>query len=473
MRDTSACPVHALPPKPATRPGKVSLWRYLRLFRNDILSAQPAHLYHAWMAEMRTPFFRSYLCNDPGLVDLVLKQRPDDFPKSERIRVGLKPLLGNSVFITNGETWKRQRRIIDPAFAGGRLRKVFPAMWDAGVSAVARLRPLADGRPVEIESQTSHAAMDVIFRTLFSVPVEHEVASAAFEAFRAHQGAQPLANLAAVLPLPTWWPRVHSRGTRKTARTIRTLIAQLTAERAAAIATGTAPDDLATKIMTTPDPETGKTFSTEEMVDQVAIFFLAGHETSAAALAWALYLLATHPEWQERLAEEAAREFDPETIYFSTISRLKLARAVFREAMRLYPPVPMFVREATRPEHFRDRPVKPGAQVIVSPWHLHRHERIWDDPDAFDPARFDTENGKAGLRSAYIPFSEGPRVCPGAGFAMAEGPLLLAMLVRAYRFAPIAGDVPVPAAHLTVRAADGIRLTLTPRPLATAKDPTE
>lgn len=116
-----------LPPKPAARPDKVSLWQYGKLFRADILSAQPAKLYRAWMAEFRTPFFRSYLINQPELVQRVLKERPDDFPKSTRVNEGLRPILGNSVFVTNGETWKRQRRIIDPAFEGGRLRETFPA----------------------------------------------------------------------------------------------------------------------------------------------------------------------------------------------------------------------------------------------------------------------------------------------------------------------------------------------------------
>lgn len=464
MPDKNTEAAAALPPKPASRRGKVSLWAYFRLFRKDILSAQPAHLYRAWMAEMKTPFFRSYLCNDPELVDVVLKQRPQDFPKSERIRVGLKPLLGESVFITNGDLWARQRRIIDPAFEGGRLRTAFPAMWDSGVAAVARLTPFADGRAVEIEAQTSHLAMDVIFRTLFSIPIEHEIASTAFAAFRDHQTAQPVANLTAALPLPKWFPRLHSRKTRQTARLIRNLIGQLTQQRAQAIIDGTAPDDLSTKIMTTPDPETGKIFETEEMIDQVAIFFLAGHETSAAALAWALYLLAQYPEWQDRLATEALAAFEPDKIYFSTLSKLRHSRAVFRESMRLYPPVPMYVRQAACPARFRNRDIKPGAQVILSPWHLHRHERLWERPDEFDPARFDTPNGKECLRRAYIPFSAGPRVCPGSAFAMAEGPLLLSMLVRAFRFTTIDGDIPVPVAHLTVRSGNGIRLRLTPRP---------
>lgn len=449
----------ALPPKPAARPDKVSLWRYLRLFRADILSAQPAKLYRAWMAEFRTPFFRSYMINDPKLLTLVLKDRPDDFPKSDRIGAGLRPLLGNSVFLTNGEVWKRQRRIIDPAFEGGRLRDTFPAMWAAGEAAVERIEALATGKPVEIEEETSHAAADVIFRTLFSIPIEHDLATRVFAEFKAHQRSQPILNLAAFLPGPSWMPRFFRSETRRTARLIRDLIGRLVAERAALIDAGTAPDDLASKIMTTADPLDGQRLSADEMVDQVAIFFLAGHETSASALAWTLYLLATHPDWQDQIAAEAAT-LEPA---FSNLSRLRVTRDVFREALRLYPPVPMMVREAMQDETFRERPVRPGAQVVLSPWHLHRHERLWDQPDAFDPARWQTEAAKASARDAYMPFSTGPRVCTGAGFAMAEGVLLLAMLVRRFRFDPVEGRIPVPVAHLTVRAKDGIWLKISAR----------
>ena len=453
------------PPKPQARAGRVSLWRYARLFRADLLSAQPARLYRAWMAEFRTPFFRSFLCNQPDLVDLVLKERPDDFPKSDRIREGLAPLLGNSVFVTNGETWKRQRRIIDPAFEGGRLRDAFPAMLEAGQGAVARLAKVAaqGDAPVEIEAQTSHVTADVIFRTLFSIPIENEVAAQVFEKFREHQRAQPVLNLGALLPLPRWFPRFHRRRAKETAAAIRALITGLTTARKTEIEAGTAPDDLATKIMTTPDPVTGALFDTEEMVDQVAIFFLAGHETSASALAWGLYLLALYPEWQDKLAKEARTVMPDGTPGFADIARLTLTRDVFRETLRLYPPVPMMVREATQPERFRDRDVPKGAQIVLSPWHQHRHERLWDDPDAFDPARFATPNGQAGLRAAFMPFSAGQRVCTGAGFAMIEGVLLLAMLVRAFRFEPVPERPAMPVAHLTVRGKDGIWLRITPR----------
>ncbi|APX24336.1 MAG: cytochrome P450 [Rhodobacteraceae bacterium] len=448
------------PPKPKSRPDRVSLRRYVKLFREDILSAQPARLYRAWMAEFRTPFFRSYLVNQPELVRTVLRERPLDFPKSSRISEGLRPLLGDSVFLTNGAQWQRQRRIIDPAFEGGRLRETYPAMWEAAQAALARLRGQAGG-VVEIEEHTSHAAADIIFRTLFSIPIEDALAQKVFHEFRAYQRTQPILNLAAFVPLPRWMPRFFRSDTKAAAKRIRALITELTERRMAEIAAGTAPDDLATKIMTTRDPETGETFSTEEMVDQVAIFFLAGHETSASALAWALYLVATHPEWQARLADEAQVLGD--TPDFGDMAKLRLSRDVFREALRLYPPVPMMVRETTCPERFRDRDVPKGAQIVLSPWHQHRHARLWDNPDGFDPARWSTENGRACLRDAYMPFSAGPRVCTGAGFAMVEGPLMLSLILRDLKLTALPDRVPEPVAFLTVRARDGINLRVDPR----------
>lgn len=448
-----------MPPKPPSRPDRVSLWRYVKLFRQDLLSAQPQRLYKAWMAEFRTPFFRSYLLNQPDLVKTVLKDRPADFPKSGRVSEGLRPLLGKSVFLTNGAEWERQRRIIDPAFEGGRLRDTFPAMWAAAEAAVERLRARTD-EVIEIEEETSHAAADVIFRTLFSIPIEHEVASQVFSEFRTYQRSQPILNIAALVPLPRWMPRFFKRDTKATAASIRRLITELTKTRMAAIAAGTAPDDLATKIMTTEDPETGERFTAEEMVDQVAIFFLAGHETSASSLAWTLYLMALYPEWQERLSEEAQVLDGPD---FSVMGQLKLSRDVFRESLRLYPPVPMMVRQNSCPEQFRDREIAKGSQMVLSPWHLHRHERLWDNPDGFDPTRWQSDNGKQCMREAYMPFSAGPRVCTGAGFAMVEGPLILSMILKAFKIEPVAGKDPVPVAHLTVRSKDGIWLRLTPR----------
>ena len=438
-----------IPPKPGARSRRVSLWRYWRLFRRDILSAQPAHLYRAKMAEFRTPFFRSYLVNELPLVREVLVDRAEDFPKSDRVTRGLRPLLGRSVFVTNGAEWAHQRRIIDPAFDGGRLKESFPAILAAARAAADRVEP----GELDVEAMASHATADVIFRTLFSIPIDDAVARETYDAFRAFQRTQPVAIASALLP---WLPVRYRRKTRTAAETLRRLIAGLVEQRQAEIDAGTAPDDLATKIMTTPDPETGQRFSEGEMVDQVAIFFLAGHETSAALLGWALWCLAAAPDWGDKVAEEAvAFTADPA---FSRLSAMRVTRNVLRETLRLYPPVPMFVRETTRAETFRNRAIRKGAQIVVSPWHLGRHESLWDDPDRFDPARW--ENAKP-AREAWIPFSVGPRVCPGAGFAMAEAAVLLAALMSRFRFEVM--DTPMPVAHLTVRSRDGIRLRVSER----------
>ena len=444
------------PPKPPARAARVSFWQHLRLFRQDILSSQPAHLFGAKMAEFRTPFFRSYLVNEPALIRTVLNTRPEDFPKSDRVAEGLRPLLGQSIFVTNGEIWARQRRIIDPAFEGGRTKDSFPAILAAADGAAARLKPGAH----EVEALCAHAAADVIFRALFSVPIEDAVAAQVYAAFRRYQRAQPIVNLAAFIPLPRWVPRGYPRAARTAATEIRALIAEMCARRQAEIESGTAPEDLATKIMTTADPETGARFSTEEMVDQVAIFFLAGHETSASALAWALYLMALYPEWQAKVATEAQAL---QTCDFSVISKLTTTRDVFRETLRLYPPVPMMVRQATKAAPFRDRTAPRGSQLVISPWHLHRHERLWARPDAFAPTRWHTENGKSCQRDAFIPFSAGTRVCTGAGFAVVEGVLILARLLRDFEVESVPDRDPVPVAHLTVRARDGIWLNLRKR----------
>ena len=437
-----------IPPKPGAREARVSLWRYWRLFRRDILSAQPERLYRAKMAEFRTPFFRSFLINDPALIRQVLIEEPQAFPKSERVIRGLNILLGQSVFVTNGALWERQRRIIDPAFEGGRVKERFDAMLAAAEAAADRVAP---GR-VDIEALASHATADVIFRTLFSIPIEDKTAARTYAAFHAFQRSQPVAILSALIP---WWPVRHKRATREAAAELRALITELVTARQAEIDAGTAPDDLATKIMTTSDPETGARFTRSEMVDQVSIFFLAGHETSASLLGWALWCLAASPDHGAQVAEEAQSFMAGPS--FAGLSQMPVTRNVLRETLRLYPPVPMMVREAISSHTFRKREVKPGAQIVISPWHLGRHEDAWDDPDVFRPERWEAKPA----REAYLPFSAGPRVCPGAGFAMAEGTILLAALQSRWRFD--VAETPVPVAHLTTRARDGIALNASAR----------
>ena len=228
-------------------------------------------------------------------------------------------------------------------------------------------------------------------------------------------------------------------------------------ERLEAIEAGTAPEDLATKIMTTADPETGHMFDREEMIDQVAIFFLAGHETSASALAWGIYLLAYDQDVQARVAKEVQTTKTD----FKSLNTMKLTRNVFHETLRLYAPVPMLVREATKPATFRERDVKPGDLCILSAWHSGRHERIWENSHEFLPDRWD--NLPSHCRDAYFPFSGGSRICIGAGFALIEGLLGLSTLARHFEFT-LGDEEPVPVAHLTTRSKAGISLRITKRP---------
>lgn len=455
--DTPAAPpLPPLPPRPGARAGKVGLWRHLALFRKDILSAQPARLYRAWMAEFRSPFLHSFLCNDPALIARILHERPADFPKSALVRRGLLPLLGASVMVTNGEVWARQRRILDPAFEGGRVEAVFPAMRAAGEAAAARLQPGA----LDIQPFCGELALDVILRTTFSVPPEDAGAAVIQRRFRDFVATRPIMRLGALLPLPGWLPRPQNRRALAAARDVRTQIAALVQARRAEIAAGDAPGDLATAILTTRDPVTGETLGDEEMIDQVATFVLAGHETTAAALAWTLWLLAAYPQVQARAAAEA-REFLRDPSYARMIT-LPFLRDICRESLRLYPPVPMIVRAAAQEENFRGRRVPRGAQVTISPWHLQRHERLWEQPDSFDPDRWQRAQTRACAHAAYLPFSAGPRICIGAAMARIELPLLLALLLDRWELATD-GPPPVPMAHLTLRGRDGIRLRLARR----------
>jgi cytochrome P450 len=222
-------------------------------------------------------------------------------------------------------------------------------------------------------------------------------------------------------------------------------------------------NDILSSLIEAHDAETGTGFSETELLDQICMIFLAGHETSATGMAWALYLLANCPHLQERVHQEAVAVFGDRKPEFGDMRKLAFTRDVFRETLRLYPPVAMVARDSTRTEHMGTREIPPGEVIFVPVWLLHRHKLLWQEPDAFDPDRFETENGKEGLRCAYLPFSMGPRVCPGASFALQESALVLSELVRRFRFLPVPGHTPEPVSRLTLRSGNGVQLIVEPR----------
>ena len=404
-----------------------------------------------------------FMVRTPELIREVLVRRAEDFPKSSLMDDMLRALTGYSIFISNGEAWKRHRRLMDPAFEGARIRAVFPMMLNAVDACVERIAAHVDGpdgaAPMAIDVEMTHYAADVIFRTIFSEPMAAASARRFFKAFAVFQEIAYAHGMLKLARVPTYLLPGHWRA-KYAARVIRKILADPIKRRLKAIRRGepTPQDDIMASLVTTVDPETGTGFGDGELLDQIAMLFLAGHETSATAMAWSLYLLANCPHVQERTHQEAAKVFGEGRPGFQHMKRLPLTRDVFREAMRLYPPVAFLARDNIQHETLMTREIDEGSVIFVSPWLMHRHATHWDKPDNFDPDRFETPQGEEGLKCAYLPFSMGPRVCAGAAFALQEATLLLAELERRFRFLPAPGHTPIPVARLTLRSENGVPL---------------
>jgi cytochrome P450 len=384
---------------------------------------------------------------EPGLVRRILVEQWARFPKSDALTRVLKVLIGDAFLITNGELWQRQRRMVDPSFASARLSVAFPLMQAAVEDMQQRLDRLADGSIVEVDVETTRVTADIIFRTIFSKPVDELGGGEVFAAFNRYQEAATRFWTLTVSGLPSFLSR-HRLKAVKEARGIRNLLKPLVRERYERHRRGEAVEtrDILGALIQAKDPETGATFGFEELVDQVAMLFFAGHETSASALGWAVYLVAACPHVQERIRAEVLDVVGERAPDFGDVKQLKFTRDVFRESLRLYPPVGFIMREAGHTECMRDKVVKPGSAIAVSPWLIHRHRTYWDRPDVFDPDRFASEASKTSIRTAYLPFSLGPRACIGASFAMQEATLILASLARRYRFEVCPSMCPNPSA---------------------------
>ena len=407
---------------------------------------------------------RFYFLNQPDIVNRILDADPDLYPKSDLMGTILFQILGNGIFVSNGAVWKRQRRMMNPAFELARISEVFSLMMDAAQAMKERLDAVADGREVQIDFEMTHVTADIIFRTIFSEPMPREDAESIFNAFNHYQelayvhGVWNMAGLPQVLSIPRYRAMRH-------ARNITGPLARMVRKRFDLLATNpdNPPKDILASLIAARDTD-GSAFTEKELVDQIAVMFLAGHETSASALSWALYLLAQDPEIYGRMQKEADIAYSQgDGLQPRHFRFLKLTRDVFRETLRLYPPVAFVPRDITVAETIRDKKVKPGEAIFISPWLIHRHREYWRNPDLFDPDRFQREEERDSVRQAYLPFSQGPRVCLGASFAMQESAIILSLIARNFDIAPVPGHVPRPIARLTLRSENGIRLTLRKR----------
>jgi cytochrome P450 len=449
------------PPRPG-KPTRIALLGDLfTTSGRSMLNLLTERAYQVQMGVARIARRRLFVVNAPETVREVMSECPRAFPKHRYITEVLTPLIGYSLFNSNGEAWAQQRRLVDQAFVQAGLRLAFPVMQAAIGDMLARIDEQADGRVWEVDAAMSHITGDIIFRTILSTPLDADQARRVHDAFSQYQqGAQRVMGLSALF-LPTFW---HWRRCRLMGQQIRDSFAGLVHARYAAIERGDAglPEDMLAVLVRARDPVTGVRLSADEVVDQIATLFLAGHETSASTLAWALYLLACQPELQQQVREEISAAWGDRDPAYGDTRQLALTQAVFRETLRLYPPISFYLRESAAPACLREKPVGQGDMVVVSPWLIHRHQHLWDRPDEFDPRRFATPEGAASARGAYLPFGTGERACPGSAFATQESLLILAQLVRRFHIHPVEGHVPRPTARLTLRSANGIRLRLAP-----------
>jgi cytochrome P450 len=451
-------------PMPVIRKNRPSPLTRIIKGRHSSLDVLFERSYSMKMGEFAGARRRFYFLTQPEIVDRILKADNDLYPKSDLMGTVLYQILGNGVFVSNGETWKRQRQMMNPAFEFARISEVFPLMMQAAEAMKERLDAVADGREVSIDFEMTHVTADIIFRTIFSEPIPPEDAESIFDAFNHYQelayihGVWNMAGLPQALSIPRLRAIRH-------ARNIRGPLARMVRKRFELLETNpdTRPADILQSLIEAKDDK-GVKFTEKELIDQIAVMFLAGHETSASALSWALYLIAQDRDVQDRMHAETERAFGQEGgLQPRHFKFLKLTRDVFRETLRLYPPVSFVPRDITIPETMRGKNLKKGSAIFISLWLLQRHREIWKNPDAFDPDRFSRDDEKEAIRSAYMPFSQGQRVCLGASFALQEAAIILSMIARHYDITPVEGHVPKPVARLTLRSENGIRLRLKKR----------
>lgn len=452
------CPVRPLPLKE-----KASLLSLFFKKRRSWLDALYERSYSMKMGEIRMPGLHLYMVNQPDLVRRVMVDEVEKFPKHRLMGDILKPLLGESIFTTNGAQWKKQRDMLDPSFDLVRVQHVFGLM-QAGVAAMERRLSTKETDPVvDMDAEMTFVTADIIFRTILSLSLDSAEARKIFDAFVFFQEKSPAAALKQAFRLPDWIPfgKIDEKRRIAAGREIREALEKVIRPRYDA--RSGEEKDILSSILSAVDPDTGERFSFEEIVDQVAMLFLAGHETSAAALSWSLYLLALHPEMQESVHAEVTQALSGEEMGPAALRRMELVRDVFREALRLYPPVGFFSRECANDEKMRDKKMGKGALVVVAPWLIHRHKDYWENPDGFDPFRYAKDKLKAPLHETFLPFGMGQRVCIGMSFALQESALILATLVRRYRFRLAEGFTPDPVGRITIRPENGMKLVLTRR----------
>ncbi|HFW6665677.1 TPA: cytochrome P450 [Campylobacter jejuni] len=452
----SECPFFPKPYK-----NKASTLLTFLLKRRSWLDGLYERSYKMQTGYVKMPNFDLYVINDTKEVKRMMVDEVREFPKSAFLHELLSPLLGESIFTTNGEVWKKQRELLRPSFEMTRINKVFNLMSEAVADMMDRFSKYPNHAIIEVDEAMTFITADVIFRTIMSSKLDEEKGKKILNAFVTFQEQSVHTAMRRMFRFPKWLSYVL--GDRKRAKAgdvIRQVLSDIIKPRYD-MADNAEFEDILGSLLLAVDADTNKRFSFEEILDQVAMLFLAGHETTASSLTWTLYLLSLYPKEQEKAYEEITQVLQGGAIEISHLRQFKYLTNIFKESLRLYPPVGFFAREAKKDTQVRDKLIKKDSGVVIAPWLIHRHEEFWTNPHGFNPSRFEGEYKK----DAYLPFGVGERICIGQGFAMQEAILILANILKTYKLELEEGFVPDVVGRLTVRSANGMRIKFSKREL--------
>ncbi|EAH8858026.1 cytochrome P450 [Campylobacter jejuni] len=452
----SECPFFPKPYK-----NKASTLLTFLLKRRSWLDGLYERSYKMQTGYVKMPNFDLYVINDTKEVKRMMVDEVREFPKSAFLHELLSPLLGESIFTTNGEVWKKQRELLRPSFEMTRINKVFNLMSEAVADMMDRFGKYPNHAVIEVDEAMTFITADVIFRTIMSSKLDEGKGKKILNAFVTFQEQSVHTAMRRMFRFPKWLSYVL--GDRKRAKAgdvIRQVLSDIIKPRYD-MADNAEFEDILGSLLLVVDADTNKRFSFEEILDQVAMLFLAGHETTASSLTWTLYLLSLYPKEQEKAYEEITQVLQGGVIEISHLRQFKYLTNIFKESLRLYPPVGFFAREAKKDTQVRDKLIKKGSGVVIAPWLIHRHEEFWTNPHGFNPSRFEGEYKK----DAYLPFGVGERICIGQGFAMQEAILILANILKTYKLELEEGFVPDVVGRLTVRSANGMRIKFSKRKL--------
>lgn len=438
----------------ATEP--LGVFGTLRAGRRNVLELIPEIATHAPIISGRTGK-RWHMVMDPDALRNILRDRVEDYPKSDVTKLILEPGIGKSMFVAEGQEWLWQRRTAAPVFSHRNVAALAPVMTAAAERAAARIGATAGdsggGRAVDVFDEMVTATFEVISDVTFSGGGGFD-RDAIHRSIESYISQTAKVSLLDVIGAPTWLPRpsrmLSQTGVREMKRVADGAIERRRAEG------GPQVPDLLDLMMAGEDPKSGRRMTTAELRDNLLTFIVAGHETTALTLAWSLYLCAFDQTVQDRARAEAQAVLGGRAATAQDVTALPYIRQIVDEALRMYPPAAFLSRTARAEDTLCGREIKPGDTVILPIYALHRHHKLWDDPDRFDPDRF--AGGYKGERFAYLPFGDGPRICIGANFALQEAVIILSTLLARFRFDPVTGRDPKPVMILTLRPEGGVWL---------------